>query len=107
MDILFDSYYCKKCGKEFFPTPDHVYKDSHGKYCSWTCFNHRNEGPEFKQVEMYDDRGVLIKIFDNAEDAANYVGGTVGGMRWACTRARSSPNKMYKYKKHLWKYKEG
>lgn len=36
---------CAKCGKEFYPAPQHVYREaSYGKwYCSWTCYNHRKD----------------------------------------------------------------
>ena len=37
---------CKKCGKEFIPTPLYVFKDGAKYYCKWTCFNHRNDKPE-------------------------------------------------------------
>lgn len=39
--------YCKKCGKEFYPTPEHVYKDYTGIYCCWTHFDeHRKQKRE-------------------------------------------------------------
>lgn len=34
---------CKKCGKQFAPAPQHVYKDEGRYYCTWTCFNHRKD----------------------------------------------------------------
>ena len=37
---------CKKCRKEFLPAPMHVYKHGKELYCSWSCFNHRNDEPK-------------------------------------------------------------
>ena len=34
---------CEKCGKVFFPTPQHIFKDGKKYYCKWTCYNHRND----------------------------------------------------------------
>ena len=39
---------CPKCGKVFVPAPYHVYKTHNGYYCSWSCFNHRNDKKEQK-----------------------------------------------------------
>lgn len=37
---------CKKCGKEFIPAPLHIYKAGSKYYCSWTCYNHREDEPK-------------------------------------------------------------
>ena len=43
MDKLFESIPCPVCGKQFIPTPQHMYRmrDKHGHkskcVCSWTC----------------------------------------------------------------------
>jgi uncharacterized OB-fold protein len=37
---------CPKCGKIFVPAPYHAYKDGGKLYCSWTCYNHRNDKEE-------------------------------------------------------------
>ena len=34
---------CKKCGRTFIAAPQHVYKVGSKYYCSWTCYNHRND----------------------------------------------------------------
>ena len=34
---------CKKCGKTFFAGAEHRYKVWGTYYCSWTCYNHRND----------------------------------------------------------------
>lgn len=42
---------CKKCGKMFPPAALHIYKEGAKYYCSWTCYNHRNDekyGPKTK-----------------------------------------------------------
>ena len=40
---------CPRCGKKFIPAPYHIYKSGKRRYCSWTCFNHRND-PDTKEV---------------------------------------------------------
>lgn len=42
--------HCKKCGKEFYPTFYHVYREGQKFYCSWKCFNHRNDGQPKKEI---------------------------------------------------------
>lgn len=39
---------CAKCGKEFISAPYHIYKKGDKWYCSWTCYNHRNDPKESK-----------------------------------------------------------
>lgn len=34
---------CKKCGKNFIPAIEHIYRQGSKYYCSWTCYNHRND----------------------------------------------------------------
>ena len=34
---------CAKCGKRFISAAEHIYKKNGKWYCSWTCYNHRNE----------------------------------------------------------------
>lgn len=99
--------HCKKCGKEFFPTPEHVYKDHNGAYCSWSCFSHRNDRKprERKQVEQYNLDKVLIRTFANADEAAEKIKGTAGGLREACIKASHSEDQLYLYKKYYWRYK--
>lgn len=42
-NILIKEKKCAKCGKNFIVAIEHRYKE-HGKfYCSWTCYNHRND----------------------------------------------------------------
>lgn len=44
---------CKKCGKIFIPAPMHIYKQGSKWYCSWTCYNHRND----LEATYKDDKG--------------------------------------------------
>ena len=43
---------CRKCGKYFIPAPMHVYRVGSKYYCSWTCYNHRND----LEVTKKDDK---------------------------------------------------
>lgn len=49
LDEEFPRYRCERCGKEFIPAPQHVYKgfaehyDTEEVYCSWSCFNQRDD----------------------------------------------------------------
>ena len=36
---------CPRCKKKFCPAPYHVYRDEKGYYCSWTCYNHKDDKP--------------------------------------------------------------
>lgn len=33
---------CAKCGKLFISAPQHIYREKSKWFCSWTCYNHRN-----------------------------------------------------------------
>lgn len=93
--------YCKKCGKEFYPTPMHVYRDSTGTYCCWTCFSHRRKkkpASNAKKVEQYLDDEPW-KTFSSATEAAKYIGGLPAGIRKACLTGT-------KYKCFFWRYKQ-
>ena len=34
---------CPRCKKIFCPAAYHVYRDKKGYYCSWTCYNHKDD----------------------------------------------------------------
>lgn len=96
--------YCSKCGKMFIPAPQHIYKDHKGIYCSWTCFNHRNDGeliqhsrPRIYKVEQYSLDGELIAVFQSSTEAAEYINGTANALRIAC-RSKTP------YKGFMWRY---
>lgn len=91
---------CKKCGKAFFPTPMWIYKDNKGRYCSWTCFNHRNDGkaPRYQAVECLYPNGEKVRAFQSATKAAEWI----GGVPYLVKRAIDSGEK---YKGYLWRLK--
>lgn len=103
LDTIIPESICPKCGKPFYPAPYHVYKDSKHVYCSWTCFNHRNDGREYKYrykgVIQMDLDGNELREFPSASAAAEFIGGQRFGIATAC-------NNHTKYKKFLWKHKE-
>lgn len=37
---------CRKCGKNFVPAAEHIYKDGSAYFCGWTCFLHRKDKEE-------------------------------------------------------------
>ena len=43
---------CPKCGRTFIAAPQHVFKVGGKYYCSWTCYNHRND----KEVKNENDK---------------------------------------------------
>lgn len=94
--------FCKKCGKEFYPVPDHVFKDRDGHYCSWTCFNHRHDGKvdnRWKRVVQLTPEGEPIRVFQSSNQAGEFVGVTAACIRKACKTKK-------KFKKYLWRYEE-
>ena len=98
---------CPKCGKEFFPYPEHVYTAKGKRYCSWSCFNHRNEGKikiarayKCKIVQQYTLDGKFLKEYKSANQAAEYMGCTANAIRNVCKGKVTSRTKF------IWKYKE-
>lgn len=98
---------CKKCGKiisriTFY---NYAYKDEKGfYYCSWTCYNHRNDGkrstkPRVKMVELHSENGYLLKVFTSATDAAENTGYDASKIRDACREQKT-------YMGFIWKYRE-
>ena len=110
---------CRKCGKEIYITPEWVYKDGWGVYCTWKCFNHRFDGIKrnttdnsdkkdlagvpkrggfsYKKVEQLKQDGTVVEVHDSAYDAAVAVDGWTASIYDACRLGK-------KYKKHLWRY---
>lgn len=94
--------YCTKCGKEFYPTPVHIYKDYNGRYCSWTCFNHRNDGKPNKPMAVecvYPETGEVAKTFPSATKAAEWIGAVPKTITRALELGCES-------KGYLWRYKQ-
>lgn len=101
-----ESCKCRRCGKEYFPTPMHAYKDDKGSYCSWTCFNHRFDNKkDVRPIEMldyadiYGKRLVVKKTFNSIAEALSYVGGTPTALRRAVKEERTYKHFMWRYKK--------
>ena len=95
---------CPKCGKEFFPYPEHVYTAKKKRYCSWSCFNHRDEAKRVrvyksKMVQQFTLDGKLIREFKSVNQAAEYMGCSAQTIRNACN------GKTMKSPKFIWKYK--
>jgi DNA-directed RNA polymerase subunit RPC12/RpoP len=92
--------FCVKCGKEFYPTSEHRYKDYAGRYCSWTCFNHRKDGRKYKYqaVECLYADGTPVRTFQSATKAAEWIGGEPTRIKEAC-------NNNTFYKNYYWRVK--
>lgn len=94
---------CKRCGKLFECTALWVYKDEKGIYCTWTCYNHRNDKPirrkkGLKKVEQYTADNRLIAIYDCAKSAAEANLCDAEGIREACRGTSKT------YLGFVWKY---
>ena len=75
---LMRSVVCKKCGKKFLPAVYHVYKDAGKYYCSWHCYNHKDDGKKKRTrsgVLMYDKDGVFLREFASSNEASMYLHG--------------------------------
>lgn len=44
---------CAKCGKNFIVAVEHRYRKGSKYFCSWTCYNHRNDGKETTPKENF------------------------------------------------------
>lgn len=96
---------CPKCGKQHYRIDfvDYVYKDYKGFYCSWTCYNHKDDdkfkkGP--RKVEMWSlEGGEVLRVFKNAEDASRQTGYNAFDIREACRTGEP-------YRGFIWMYRE-
>ena len=87
------AHYCKKCGKEFYPTYQWRYQKRGAYYCSWTCFNHRDDDKPKREIirpkvgdtirilkisyiSKYTGRVGVVKSIDNL----GQLHGTWGGL---------------------------
>lgn len=97
---------CKRCGKNFWVAPYHIYRDEKGMYCTWTCYNHRNDdNPKAKKnkkttpvVQCDKSSGLVIATFNSIEEAADHIGGETKTISRACKANKP-------YKGYLWRYK--
>lgn len=103
-----DSYlqpaFCVKCGKEFYPTPKHIYKDNRGRYCCWTCFNHRNDGKKsrWQVVECLYADGTVANTFRSPNQAAEWIGSASNDL----PKIREACMNDTKYKGYFWRFKK-
>lgn len=100
---MIDGTICPKCGKEFFPYPNHAYTANGKRYCCWTCYLHRNEKKKrknYKVVEQYTLDGKFVRSFDSVNKAAEFMGCCPTTISEACRGLRES-----KARKFIWKYK--
>lgn len=97
-------YSCIACGKEFFPTPVHKYRDAKGKYCCWTCFNHRNDGKtsRWQAVECLYMDGTYVRTFRSINQAAEWIGSASND----AARLRDAIINDKPYKGYLWRFKK-
>lgn len=100
----FVTRFCPMCGKEFYPTPEHVYTDSRKRmYCSWTCFNHRDDHKvkpikKHKHVALIDEKGNIIQIFISAKSAADHaVDAYESSIYEACRTGQPYKGRRYRY----------
>ena len=100
---------CKTCGKEFFPTPMHVYKDYSGQYCCWTCFSRRTtkkKGIHAFKIERYDLDGIFLDIHDSADIAAEIFDLGSREIQRACRDGTPYGGYLWKYEKKKKKKKQ-
>lgn len=94
---------CRKCGKKFIPAVEHVYRDYRGFYCSWTCYNHKDDGKakaKNRRVELWNMSGSeVLRVFKNAEDASRETGYDAEDIREACRTGEA-------YRGFVWMYRE-
>lgn len=93
---------CPYCGKEFFPTANHIYKDknTNAEYCCWTCFNHRYDDlNDRRPIEMLNFDGKVMKTFNSVAEALLYAGGTPKGLLNAVGNEIG-------YRRFKWRYKQ-
>ena len=95
---------CPGCGKGFIPAPYHVYRTSTKIYCSWTCYNHRNDKKRdkkyhYKIVEQLTLEGKVINEIKGTAEAAALIDGTQNGIMRAVSEQKA-------YKGYLWRYKK-
>ena len=97
---MLEPYFCKKCGKEFYPTPEHVYKDYTGLYCCWTCFDYHRQNKHYrrKPVEVLE-KGEVVGRYPSAVIAAKTFDVSEESIKKACRNNRT-------YKGYQWRYAE-
>ena len=93
---------CSKCGKNFVPAAQHLYRDEENFYCSWTCFNHKDDRvhtKKLKPVEMLSTSGILIKEFASVKEAAQKTDFEMEKIQQACKVGGYYFGYVWRYKK--------
>lgn len=92
-------FYCKKCGKEFYPTPEHAYKDHTGMYCCWTHFNEHRKARQnkYKKVIALNREHVELITYPSASYAARVMNCEASGIQSACREGTF-------YMGYFWRY---
>lgn len=95
---------CRVCGRNFIPAPFHAYRDKHTHvaYCSWPCYNHRNDNKQTKSrakpVEKCSPSGEVIAIYISAKEASEQNNVEAPLIRESCRTGKF-------YRGYLWRYK--
>ena len=90
---------CPVCGKHFVRAAKHLYKEGKACYCSWSCFNHRDDDAvKPRAVEQYTRSGIVKRTYKSIEDAADIIGGSSLDIFEACKNCTF-------YKGYLWRYR--
>ena len=97
---------CPKCKKLFIPAPLHRYRDEKGFYCSWTCYNHRDQkntlrGKKPQKVIMCDRTGAEIQVFQSALKASEITGYDYKSIQYACQNSTTHHGYLWRYKNDL------
>ena len=93
---------CPKCGRNFIPAPMHVFKTKTKVYCSWTCYNHRDDKKKryhYKTVQQLTPDGEVVTEIKGLENAAGLVNGNATSVSDAI-RTKTT------YKGYRWRYKD-
>lgn len=93
---------CARCGKIFIPTPMWIYKDGSRGFCSWTCYNHRNDGRKtrWQPVECLRSDGTVVSTFQSRAKAAEWMG------RIDTKKLKDAIINGTEYRGYFWRYKE-
>ena len=98
--------FCAKCGKNFIPAPEHLYRNGKGWYCSYTCWirsedEKKKQGKPPKMVEQCTPDGKVVRLHYSIRAVAEYL-----KLENTHSVIRAIKNKTV-YKGYLWRYVDG
>ena len=94
----FEDKICARCGKSFLPAVYHIYKDNKGIYCSWTCYNRKEERiRRSKIVCQFTTDGEFIKTYSSAREAAEAMDCSYHTITMACRENKEAVGFLWKY----------